>query len=94
MGEIIKGLGGNIPVQQTGKGRAVQENAVELDSVGTCGSSLGWVQGGMGHTALEGGEPSPLTMHSFLCALRSPSQGRSDQPLQLLHQGPVRYQRL
>lgn len=81
-------------MQQTGKGRAVQENAGELDSVDTCGSSLGWVQGGMGHTVLEGGEPNPLTMHSFLCALRSLSQGRSDQPLQLLHQGPIRNQQL
>lgn len=37
MGEIIKGLGGNIPLQQMGKGRAVQESAVELDSVGAPG---------------------------------------------------------
>lgn len=92
MGEIIKGLGGNVPLQQMGKGRAAQENAVELDSGGTCGNSLGWVQGGLGNAELEGGEPKPLAIHSFLCALRSPSQGRSDQLLQLLHQGPARDQ--
>lgn len=80
MGEIIKGLGGNVPLQQRGKGRAMQESAVELDSVGTWGSSLGWVQGNLGHAELEGGDSKPLAMQSFLTALRSPSQGRSDQP--------------
>lgn len=63
-------------MQQTEKGRAVQEGAVELDS-----GHL-WKLPGLGTgkpAELEGGEPKPLAMLSFLSGLRSPSQGRSDQ---------------
>lgn len=91
-GRNYKGIRREHASAADGKGQSSTGKCSGVDSVGTGGSSLGWVQGSLGHAELERGEPKPLAVHSSLSAFRSPCQGRSDQPLQLLHQKPMRDQ--
>lgn len=70
MGEIIKGLGGNVALEQMGKGRAVQGSAVELDSVGTCGAPWAGYREAWGMQSWKGESQCP-----WLCTVFSGPSG-------------------